>query len=359
MLNLQPSNRRRFAVNSIAALGMALGMLLAGRKASRLEAQNRHPARAFQPAFPGLIQPRRLPLPGRPTRFDYESYDPRTHRLYIAHLGDSQVLVFDTRRQKLVQIIPGISRVHGVLAVPSLGRVYASATGKNQVAVISEKTLRVIARAPAGVYPDGLAYESHTHEIYISDEAGGTDTVLNTRTNRRVATIALGGEAGNTQYDPVRNLIYVDVQTANRLKAIDPATRKITASYPLPGCRHDHGLHLIAPLRLAMIACDGNARLLAFSLRSHRVLARFSVGKAPDVLAYDAGLRRLYVAAESGVVAAFALGGSPAAPRVGKLWQGFVAPEAHSIAVDERHRVYLPIQNLRGRPALWIFHTHP
>ncbi len=311
------------------------------------------PVRAV-PAVPARARFRDLPLPGRPTRFDYESYDPLRHLLFIAHLGDSQVLVFDTHSQKLVHVIRGIAKVHGVLAVSALGRVYASATGSNQVAVIDEKTFQVVARAPAGVYPDGLAYDPKTREIYISDEAGGTDTVIAAGSNRRVATIPLGGEAGNTQYDPVSGLIFVDVQTENRLKAIAPARHAIVASYALPGCRHDHGLNIIAPLRLAMIACDGNARLLAFSLRTHRVIARFPVGPDPDVLAWDAGRRRLYVAAESGVVAAFAVHGSASAPRVETLWRRYVAREAHSIAVDSEHRLYLPLENLHGHPVLRI-----
>jgi hypothetical protein len=35
-----------------------------------------------------------VPLPGDTSRFDYESYDPVRHLLFIAHLGQSEVLVF-------------------------------------------------------------------------------------------------------------------------------------------------------------------------------------------------------------------------------------------------------------------------
>ncbi len=307
-------------------------------------------ARAARPRPIPLRLIRDVPLPGHPTRFDYESYDPRTGLLFIAHLGDSQVLVYNTRIQKLTGIIPHISDVHGVLAVPALGRVYASATGRNQVAVISEKTLRVIARVPAGVYPDGLAYDPRTHEVYVSDEAGGTDTVIDTRSNRRVATIRLGGHAGNTQYDPVTGWMFVDVQTQDRLKAINPATRSIVASYPLPGCRHDHGLNVDAPKRLAFIACDGNARLLTFDLDTHRITAVHALGRDPDVLSFDPGWQRLYVASESGVVAVFALQGR----KLVKLGQAYLAYEAHSVAEDLQHRVYFPLQNLGGRPVLRI-----
>ena len=144
--------------------------------------------------------------------------------------------------------------------------------------------------------------------------------------------------------------MYVDVQTQNRLQAINPATRRIVASYPLPGCRHDHGLNIDAPARLAFVACDGNARLLTFDLATHRVTAVHGLGQYPDVLSFDAGLQRLYVASESGVVAVFVLHGR----RLVKLGQAHLAYEAHSVAVDLRHRVYFPLQNLDGRPVLRI-----
>ena len=69
-----------------------------------------------------------LLLTGGTTRFDYQSYDPQTGLLFIAHLGDSVVMVFDTQSQKVIKDIPDIGSVHGVLAVPELDRVYASAT---------------------------------------------------------------------------------------------------------------------------------------------------------------------------------------------------------------------------------------
>ncbi len=289
-------------------------------------------------------------LPGRPTRFDYESYDPGSGLLFISHLGDSQVLAFSTRTQKLQGIVDGISQVHGVLAIPSLGRVYASATGRNQIDSIDERTLKITARMPGGDYPDGMAFDPERHLLFVSDESGGTDTVINTTTQRRVATIPLGGHAGNTQYDAASGLIYVDVQTQNLLKAINPKTLRVVASYSLPGCQHDHGLNIDSPARLAFVACDGNARLLTFDLRQDRVLSVHRLGKYPDVLSFDARLQRLYVASESGVVTAFAL--RHRALRL--LGRAYLAYEAHSVAVDSRDRVYFPLQDLNGRPELRV-----
>jgi hypothetical protein len=71
-----------------------------------------------------------------------------------------------------------------------------------------------------------------------------------------------------------------------------------------------------------------------------------------DVLAFDPGLHRLYAAAETGMVAVFAV----AADRsVSELGRGFVGPDAHSVAVDPTtHRVYFPLANVNGRPVLRV-----
>jgi YVTN family beta-propeller protein len=123
---------------------------------------------------------RDVPLPGNTSRFDYESIDPTNHRLYIAHLGAGTVPVYDIPSGGFVGEVQDVPGVHGVLAVPELGRVYATATGTNQVAVIDPQSLTVVATIPGGQYPDGLAYDPDLGKLYISDETGGTDTVIDT-----------------------------------------------------------------------------------------------------------------------------------------------------------------------------------
>jgi DNA-binding beta-propeller fold protein YncE len=211
-----------------------------------------------------------LPLPGRASRFDYESYDPVRHLLFIAHLGDSEVVVFDTVASRVVARIPGISAVHGVLAVPDLSRVYASATGTNEIVAIDERTLKVVATAPGGVYPDGMAYAPDARRLYVSDATGETETVIDVTGNRLVVTIPLDGEVGYSQYDPVSRHIFVNVQTRRQLVEIDPPTNAIVFRTDLPGAKGNHGLLIVPESRLALIACEDNARLQVLDMRSMR-----------------------------------------------------------------------------------------
>jgi DNA-binding beta-propeller fold protein YncE len=307
--------------------------------AALLVASGSAPAAFVAHAFP-LRTVARVPLPGPSVRFDYTSLDPARNRLYIAHMDASQLLILDIRTRRVIKTIPAPG-VHGVLAVPELNRVFASVTDAHEAITLDGRTGAILARAPAGEYPDGLAYDSAEHHVFVSDETGGVETVLN-GAGHRIATIALGGEAGNVQYDSVSHRMLVDVQGRNDVAVIDPRTNRIVRRVSLPGCNHDHGLLVDASRRLAFVACDGNNRLLTLDLRHMKVTASASVGGSPDVLAFDDSLRRLYVAAESGDVAVFA----ERAHSLVKLGQAPIAPFAHTVAVDPRtHLVYFPLQS--------------
>jgi DNA-binding beta-propeller fold protein YncE len=271
--------------------------------------------------------------------------------LFIAHLGDSAVIVFDTQAQRVVARIADVSKVHGVLVIPELGRVYASATGTNEVVAIDEASLKISARMPAGTYPDGMAYVPELHKLYVSDEFGKTETVVDIGTNTRVATIPLGGEVGNSQYDSGSKHVFANVQTRNQLAEIDPATDKVIERIDLPGAQENHGLLIEPEQRRAFIACEGNDKLLVLDLQTRKITASFDVGSGPDVLAFDTGLHRLYVAGEAGFVSIF----NVEAGNATKIGEALVGPHAHVVGVDSvTHQAYFPLMNLDGRTVLRI-----
>jgi YVTN family beta-propeller protein len=292
-----------------------------------------------------------IPLTGGTTRWDYASLDPASHRLYLAHLGDGVVTVFDTRSNRVVADVPNVGSVHGVLFIPQLGRVYASATGTDEVVAIDPASLKVTARIPAGDYPDGMAYAPEVQKLYVSDEHGGTDTVIDVRTNARVATIALGGEVGNTQYDPVTRHMFANVQTRRELVEIDPVTDTVISRTSLPGARGNHGLYIDAATHLAFVACEDNSKLIVVDLTTKKIVDSFDVAREPDVLAFDRSLHWLYVAGEFGQVSVFEVSGRTVRP----LATATLGPNAHVVAVDDAtHRAYFSLKSLAGKPTLRI-----
>ncbi|EST35081.1 YncE family protein [Streptomyces roseochromogenus] len=300
-----------------------------------------------------LRQVKEISLPGDSSRFDYASLDPGRGLLFIAHLGASQVIEVDTHADKVVRTIYDLPGVHGVLVVPALHRVYATASDANQVAAIDETTGKVLHRSPTGGTPDGLAYDPVHNRVWTTNESGGSETVVDAGSGAVRGTVPLGGEAGNVAYAPITRQMLVDVQTRNELAVIDPTTLHITRRVPLPGCDHDHGLTLDSADRLAFVACDGNARLLTLDLATWRVTGTDEVGQDPDVLAYDAPARHLYVAAESGWVTT----ADTHDRHLTVTGRAHLADGAHVVAVDPTtHLSYYPVPHgSGGHPALLVY----
>ena len=291
-----------------------------------------------------------IPMPGPANRFDYQSLDATQGRLYISHMNASQLVVFDTNKREVVANLDGFSSVHGVWAVPELGRVYASVTGEHKVAAVDMKTLKTLAKVGPIKYPDGIAYAPGPQRVFVSDEHGDVDAVIDTKTNSLVASIPLGGGAGNTVYDSGSEHILVAVHEKNELAAIDPANLQIIGHYPMTGIESPHGIALDQAGRLAFVAGEDNHMLAVVDLNTMKVLATHPVGEDPDVLAFDPGLKRLYVSAESGNVFVFRENGKTLVD------EGHISiPHAHTVCVDPNsHLVYFPLENIDGHPLLRI-----
>src|SRR5438105_9266093 len=168
---------------------------------------------ASRASAPVLARVADVPLPGAAVRFDYQSIDTIANRLYISHMNVGELVVFGLKARRVEGIVGDLPRTTGVCAVPALGKVYASIPGKHYVAVIDARTLRVEAHVGQIGFPDGIAYAPEVKKIYVSDESGGGELVIDGPTNRVVTTIPLGGEGGNTVYDPGSGHILVVVQT--------------------------------------------------------------------------------------------------------------------------------------------------
>ena len=291
-----------------------------------------------------------VPMPGAAVRFDYQSMDTDHGRLYIAHMNDDHLVVFDTANRKVVANLDGFKRVHGVIAVPNSDRVFASATGDHEMIALDTKTLKIVGRAGPIDYPDGLAFAPGVTRVFVSDEHGAVDAVVDAASRKLIKNIPLGGGAGNTVFEPISGHILVAVHGVNQLVEIDPAKMEIIARHPLTAVQNPHGIALDVEGRLAFIAGEENASLAVFDIKEGKQLGVHQVGDDPDVLAYDAGMKLLYISAESGTVSVFREAGKDLQP-VGQCNM----PHAHTVSVDPKtHLVYFPLENIGGKPVLRI-----
>jgi len=98
----------------------------------------------------------------------------------------------------------------------------------------------------------------------------------------------------------------------------------------------------------AFLACEGNELMAVFDLDKNVPIAFLTLAGGPDVIKFDPGLRRIYVACYSGAISVFH---QDDADHYRKLEDFRVQHAVHTVAVDlKTHRLYTPEQQEDGKP---------
>src|SRR5437867_964876 len=288
-----------------------------------------------------------LPGPGG-KRFDYLTVDPDDHYLLSAHLAAKQTYVIDVKTNKLVATVTDTPGAEGVEYVPGLRKFYSSNAYDNTIGVVDLKQMKVVKKLKTEAKPDGSAYAAPFHKLYVSDERGKTEAVVDVVKDEIVKTLHFDSETGMPQYDPVARKVYVNLQDQNIFAIIDPATDKVVGRYSVGHCKGNHGMALDPEHHRAFLACEENDLMAVFDLDKRAAIAFLPVADGPDVIKFDLGLGRIYVACYSGAISVFH---QDDPDHYRKLEDFRVQHAVHSLAVDSKtHRVYTPEQEEDGKP---------
>ena len=296
-----------------------------------------------------LKQAAKFDLPGPDgKRFDYLTIDEDDRYLLSAHLAAGQTYVIDLNTNKVVATVTDTPGAEGVEYVPELKKFYTSNAGDNTIGVVDLKQMKVIKKLKTEAKPDGSAYAAAFHKLYVSDERGRAEAVVDVQKDEIVRTLHFESETGMPQYDPVARKVYVNLQDQNIFAVIDPATDEVIGRYPVGRCKGNHGMTLDPEHHRAFLSCEGNELMTVFDLDKHAPIAFLQMPGGPDVIKFDSGLGRIYVACYSGAIAVFR---EDDADHYRKIEDFRVQHAVHSLAVDEKtHRVYTPEQEEDGKP---------
>ena len=288
-----------------------------------------------------------LPGPGG-KRFDYLTIDDDDHYLLSAHLAAGQTYVIDLRTNKVIATVTDTPGAEGVEYVPELKKFYTSNAYDNTIGVVDLKQMKVAKKLKTEAKPDGSTYAAPFHKLYVSDERGRAEAVVDVQKDEIIRTLHFDSETGMPQYDPVASKVYVNLQDQNILAVIDPATDEVVGRYPVGRCKGNHGMALDPEHHRAFLSCEGNELMTVFDLDKHAPIAFLEMPGGPDVIKFDPGLKRIYVACYSGAIAVFH---QDDPDHYQKLEDFRVQHAVHTIAVDLRtHRLYAPEQEEDGKP---------
>src|SRR5437867_5671493 len=288
-----------------------------------------------------------LPGPGG-KRFDYLTIDADDRYLISAHLADDQTYVIDLATNRVVATVTDTPGAEGVEYVPELKKFYTSNAHDNTIGVVGLKQMKVIKKLKTESKPDGSAYAAPFHKLYVSDERGKAEAIVDVNKDEIVKTLHFDSETGMPQYDSVARKVYVNLQDQNIFAVIDPATDEVVGRYPVGRCKENHGMTLDPEHHRAFLSCEGNELMTVFDLDKNQPIAFLPMAGGSDVIKFDPGLKRIYVACYSGAISVFHEDG---VDHYRKLEDFRVQHAVHSVAVDQKtHRLYTPEQEEDGKP---------
>ena len=290
-----------------------------------------------------------IDLPGpKGQRFDYLTMDDEDHWLLSAHLGPGILYVIDVQTNKLVKAIPGVPGITGLEYVPGLRKVYTSDWGEEKIGVVSLKSMNVVKRLDTAAKPNGSTYAAGFHKMYVADTLGKAVAVVDVDKDETIKTLSFKSETGMPQYDSVAKRVYVNLRNTNEVAEIDPATDTVLGTYPVEGCRYNHGMAVDSEHHRGFLLCNGTKTLTVFALDTHKALAHVPLAQGADVVKFDSGIGRIYAACSSGFISVFQ---EDDVDHYRKLEDFPVQKMVHSLAVDTAtHRLYAPEQQENGRP---------
>src|SRR5215475_9603018 len=307
-----------------------------------------------------LRQVATIDLPGPPgRRFDYLTTDDEGRQLFSAHLAAGLLYVIDLRNNTVVATVPDVPGVEGVAYIGEGRKVYTSNWYEKKIGVVDLDQMKVVKKIPTEDKPDGIAYAAPFHKAYVSDERAKALAVIDTREDRPITMLRFDSETGVPQYDHVARKVYVNLQDQNVLAVVDPATDTVVGRYPVTGCKENHGMAIDPERRRAFLSCEGNDVLAVFNLDTKKVIVTLPMAKGADVVQFDPGLGRIYVACGSGAISVFQMDDPD---RFRKVEDVRVPKKVHSLVVDVRtHRLYAPAEEEDSRPVakMLVFEAVP
>jgi DNA-binding beta-propeller fold protein YncE len=287
-----------------------------------------------------------IDLPGpMGQRFDYLTIDYEDHYVLSAHLGPGILYVIDTRTNRLVKAISGVPEITGLEYVPGLKKVYTSDRGENKVGVVDLQQMQITRKISLRDKPNGSTYAEPFGKMYVSTY-GTEEAIIDVKKDVLSKSLEFPG-TGMPQYDSTGKKVYVNLHNGE-LAEIDPASDTVTGRYKIANCERNHGLALDPIGRRAFVLCTGNRNFAVFDLDGHRSVTSIPLPAGCDVVKFDSGLKRIYVACSSGKVSVI----QEDDPNHFRKLEDFpVELNVHSLAVDaETHRVYAPEEEEGGRP---------
>ncbi len=246
--------------------------------------------------------------------------DSETHRVFVAAITYQQrksvLAVLDGATGTLIYTVPIPTGDDAIALDTQRHIVYVSNPDAGNVTAFTfaggwaGNTLQTQAtQLHFGPHPQGIVVNSNTARLYVADTSTHVVTVVDETNNKTLATIPVG----ETPLQPLQinqktGNIYVVCSTSQEVDVIDGKTNRVIQRIPVSP--YPEGLAVNTATGRIYVADEGDREnsqgphdsgmtITVINGQSFAPLGTLQVGQAPDGVAADPALHRIYVATEN------------------------------------------------------------
>jgi YVTN family beta-propeller protein len=229
-------------------------------------------------------------IPGPDGGWDYVSYDPVKHRIYLSR--SDGVAFVDTATDTLVPHLADGQRTHEPLPLPGGARLALTNGGTNTLRILDTATGAMIADVPAGERPDGAVYDPATGLVLVTSHTG-IISLVDPVALKPAGAITVGGALEFAAADG-KGRAFVNIEDKGQIAVMDVKARTVVATWTLAGCDHPGGLAYDPGLGVLISACGDNLAKVIDAATGAEV-ASLAIGKGPDAVLVDPGRRLAFI----------------------------------------------------------------
>ena len=273
-------------------------------------------------------------IPGPAAKFDFMNIDAANGFVLACHPGNKALAVLNLKTGNAVDVSLD-TEVNGVSANSKGHQVFAAGPGQ-QLVLIDSKTWKVTERLPLTGPGDCVQYSIKRGVVYVDNDDGTNLWVVAPKPLKLKATVTIHEAPEYMEIDEARGVIYQAIKSTSTVQVVDLKTNLVKAEWKLGELTSPHGLAVDLPAGLIFVA-GKNGKLVTLDAKTGKLLGTLDVVTGSDQIAYDAGLKRIYIPGQSKIQVVQVTGTTTAI-----LGSVPVQKDTHRVAIDPKsHDVYV------------------
>ncbi len=230
--------------------------------------------------------------------WDYLTYDPEGHRLFITR--GTHVMVVDTSTLKVTGDIPDLSGIHGVALDHELNRGFISNGGDNTVTIFDLKTLKKLDSVKVGERPDAILYDPFSKHVFTFNARSHDSTAIDAATGKVVGSVELGGKPEFPASDG-KGKLYVNIEDKSQIAEVDVAKLSVLNTWSIAPCQEPSALAFDVEHHRLFSGC-GNKVTAVVDSDSGKVVTTVPIGEGVDAGAFNPKTQETFMSCGEGVL---------------------------------------------------------